>query len=229
VTAYRRRIRLDATPGQVTGDLEDDFHHFRVVVTHDGTHVTSCEGEALRFPWTSCASADAPLRAVVGAPLTSRATALRGHTDPRANCTHLFDLTGLALAHAARGEATRQYDIVVPDRVRGRTSPTIARDGTIVLAWDLAGSEIESPDPFTGVGLRGAFIAWAEATLDPETAEAATVLRRAAEISHGRDFDLDAYDRAIDVGPFMAGTCHTYQPGTMETALRVRGSTRSLD
>jgi Protein of unknown function (DUF2889) len=229
VTPYRRRIRLDATPGRVAGDLEDDFHHFRVVVHHDGAHVTVCEGEALRFPWTSCASADAPLRAVVGAPLTPRATALRGHTNPRANCTHLFDLTGLALAQAARGAGTRQYDIVVPDRVRGRTSPTIARDGTIVLRWELAGSDIESPDPFTGIGLRGSFIAWAESTLDPETAEAAIVLRRAAEISHGRDFDLDAYERAIDVGPFMAGTCHTYQPGTMETALRVRGSTRSID
>src|SRR5688572_16745517 len=52
-------------------------------------------GRAHRFPWTTCAAAVDPLRALEGTPLSTDATAAGAWTDPRANCTHLFDLAGL--------------------------------------------------------------------------------------------------------------------------------------
>jgi hypothetical protein len=43
VTGYRRRIELvTVSPEDVWGELEDDFHHFRVTVVHrDGKVVAS--------------------------------------------------------------------------------------------------------------------------------------------------------------------------------------------
>ena len=35
--------------------------------------------------------------------------------NPKANCTHLYDLTLLALQHSLRNEEERIYDIDIPD------------------------------------------------------------------------------------------------------------------
>ena len=60
--SYRRRIRITSTPAAprthgvpqtstVTAELEDDFHHFRVTVAHDGRRVTAkCFGWGDTFP-----------------------------------------------------------------------------------------------------------------------------------------------------------------------------------
>jgi hypothetical protein len=186
------------------------------------------DGEADRFPWTSCPSAVDPLQSIVGAPLSRRVTALGQHSEARQNCTHLFDLAGLAITHAARGTAEREYDITIPDRVDGLTTATLERDGDVLLQWDLRGATLTGPEPYAGVTLRGGFLAWAEANLDEETAEAAIVLRRACDISFGRSMDLDVYDRADDMREIMLGTCHSFQPGTIESALRIKGQTRDF-
>lgn len=226
--AYRRRIRLVAADAAVVADLEDDFHRFRVTLRHDGTRVVAVEGEALRHPWTACPGAVEPLRLLAGMPLAPSATAIRDHGDPRQNCTHLFDLAGLAVAHAASGRSARTYDAVVPDRVHLRTWATLARDGEPLLAWDVDGLTIDGPAPFAGVALRGSFIRWATETLDPDTAEAAIVLRRACEISFGRLQDLDAIEVATELGGVMLGTCHAFQPERIELARRVKGTTRDF-
>lgn len=185
-------------------------------------------GEARRFPWTSCPTAVSPLQALVGMALSSRATAAGDHTDARMNCTHLFDLAGLAVAHAGAGRSVRQYDATVPDRRDGRTRAVLLRDGEPCLAWDISGRTIEGPPPFAGVALRRSFLAWATSALDEDTAEAAMVLRRACDISYGRGVDLDGIACADELRDLMLGTCHTFQPGTIETALRVTGSTRDF-
>ena len=41
--------------------------------------------------------------------------------------------------------------------------------------------------------------------------------------------DLDDYERASEVGHAMADTCHTFSTDVMETALRIKGSTVTLD
>ncbi len=226
--SYRRRILLRAEGRRVTGDLEDDFHRFRVHVEHDGERVVRAEGEALRFPWTSCPGALVPLARLEGMRLALSSRAAHDHTDPRAQCTHLFDLAGLAIAHASRGPGTRDYEIEVPDRVEARTRATLRRDGQPFLHWEIEGSRIVAPEPFAGRSTRAGFLAWVQETLAPDLAEAALVLHRACSISLGRLYDMDAVEGPSAFGLMAGGVCHTFSPGTMEQARRIVGSARDL-
>ena len=239
--SYRRRIRLVAAePGVVEAALEDDFHHFEVTLRHDGSRVTEVEGRSVRWPWSTCPGAAEPLRALAGMALSPRCLAVGGHADPRANCTHMFDLAGLAVAHAARAGAvvgagapsSRQYDAEVPfgATASGGEPVTVRlwRDGELVLEWVLDGRSIAAPPMYTDAPWQGGFFRWADASLSVDDAEAAIVLRRACEIGMGRGMDLDAYDRASELGPMMAGICHTMQPGVMEVAVRNKGSIRDF-
>lgn len=217
---YGRAISLESSRNVVHGELLDDFHDFAVDLTHDGERATQVTGVARRFPWSTCPGAVSELASLTGLPLTT----LTREANARAHCTHLFDLAALAASHAAAQRATRRYDITVADRVDGRTRANLARDGVPLLEWSLHWLEIDAPASFAGVSLRGGFLAWAGANLDPETAEAAAVLRRACDISMGRMFDLDLLDDASSLIPRMKGTCFTFQPGRMEHALRMKGS-----
>jgi hypothetical protein len=209
--------------------MEDDFHRFGVTLRHDGRTVVEVIGDGTRYPWTTCPDAVEPLRKLAGAPLSTRISALGEHAPARMNCTHLFDLTGLAVAHAARGAGgSRTYDIAIPDRDGSHTYPEIHRDGELLFRWEIAGRTIVGPAPFEEVSLRGGFIAWAEANLDADTAEAASVLRRACDISFGRAVDLDVFETADMLGDAVRGSCHSFQPEMMEHAVRVKGQTRDF-
>jgi len=213
----------------IRGDMEDDFHRFGVTLRHDGERVVSVEGDGSRYPWTTCPAAVEPLRALAGAALSTRLSSLGEYAPARQNCTHLFDLAGLAVAHAARADGgTRTYDVAIPDRDGTRTQPEIWRDGELLFRWTIEGRHIVEPDPFENVGLRGGFIAWAEESLDGDTAEAASVLRRACDISFGRSIDLDIFETADMLGAPVRGTCHSFQPGMIEQAVRVKGQTRDF-
>lgn len=231
---FRRRIRiasLSAEPGgggRVRADLEDDFHRFGVELRHDGARVVEAGGEARRHPWTTCPGALAPLAKLAGTPLTRDVLAVAGHTDPRLQCTHLFDVASLAVTHAAAGRRLRDYAIAVPDAVGGRTRPTLHRDGAPVLVWEVSRRVIESPAPFAGSRLTGRdLLRWRD-TLDAEGFEAAWVLRRACAIALGRAFDLDAEPDPTRFLRMTAGACHTFQPTVAAGALRVRGSSREF-
>ena len=226
--AYRRRIELLTTsPSAVSGELEDSFHHFRVSIAHEGGRVTAVDGEAVRHPWSTCPDALAPLQALVGAPITTDATAHGAHADARATCTHWFDLAGLAMAQAGAGRADRRYEMTVGERDdAGRTVARLERDGSPVLDWDVDVTSVLGPDPFTGQEMGRGFLAWANATLDPETAEAAIVLRRGCRTALGLLMDLDDYSTAAEVGHSMENTCHTFSTSVMGVALRMKGSTR---
>ncbi|MGZ4690182.1 MAG: DUF2889 domain-containing protein [Acidimicrobiia bacterium] len=233
-TPYRRRIRLlrlDA--GSVWGGLEDDFHHFEVTLHHDGGHVTALEMEALRWPWATCPDAGRSLQALVGMALSDRCTAVASVTDPRMNCTHQFDLAGLCVSHAVRGTESRQYDIELPPPHDGTVTTRLWRDGELTLEWQLAvGStrtrELVSPPPFTEAPWRGGFMKWADATLPPEEAEAAIVLRRSCDIGMGRGMDLEAIPVSLDLAGIMTGICYSMQPDVMPVAFRNKGSIRDF-
>ena len=212
----------------VSAELEDDFHHFRVTVAHDGARVTGVRGVGVRFPWSTCPLAADRLAPLVGMPLSVRSTAVGDVVSARDNCTHMFDLAGLAVAHAARVGARRQYDVVVADPVDDRRQVTLDRDGEPLLAWVVDSHTILEPVPFRGQALRGGFLAWAEATLDPDAAEAAIVLRRACHIAHGRIQNLDVYDDAGPLLPIMSGACFTFQPARAPVALRMKGTIRDF-
>ncbi len=231
---YRRRIELVAPePGVVVGDLEDDFHRFRVTLRHDEDHVTSVVGEALRFPWTTCPDAAAPLRALEDAPLFERVTHAAHSTGPRDNCTHMFDLAGLAVTHAAADRVERSYEATLPPLSGRRQRATLLRDGALCLEWTLEwGSDGErcciDPPPFSETPWRGGFMRWADDALDPERAEAAIVLRRASDIGLGHGLDLDRYATAAELEFPMTGSCYTMQPERMEVAFRNRGTIRDF-
>jgi len=67
-----------------------------------------------------------------------------------------------------------------------------------------------------------------EANFDADTAEAASILRRACDISHGRAIDLDVFETADMLGEPVRGTCHSFQPAMIELAVRVKGQTRDF-
>lgn len=213
----------------VRGDMEDDFHRFGVTMRHDGEKVVEMTGDGTRYPWTTCPSAVEPLRALAGARLSTRLSALGEYAPARRNCTHLFDLSGLVVAHAARGAGgTRTYDVAIPDRDGKYAHPELWRDGELLLRWQVGGRQLIGPPPFDGVPLRGAFIAWAEEALDADTAEAASILRRACDISFGRMMDLDVFETADKLGDPVRGTCFSFQPEMIEHAVRVKGQTRDF-
>lgn len=228
--AYRRRIRLVATePGVVVADLEDDFHRFRVTVRHGGQRVVQVGAESLRFPWSTCPDAGVVLHELEGSPLSVRVTDAARHSDPRRNCTHMFDLAGLAIAHAARGAGgVRQYDAELPPPKDRVARPRLWRDGALLLTWTLERFRCVDPPPFSEAPWKGGFIRWADATLPPEDAEAAIVLRRACDIGMGRGMDLDGYDTAAPLAAIMSGVCFTMQPDTIEGALRNKGVIRDF-
>lgn len=236
---YRRRIELRADPagrdafGTVDAHLEDDFHRFSVHVTHDGRVVTAVTYDAIRTPWTTCAAAGDVLQALVGAPLLPRTTDAAAVTDPHRHCTHMFDLAALAIAGAARGVTVRRFDAEVPIPVDGRQRVRLWRDRELVLQWTIATDAhgargVLDAEPYSSVPWRGGFMRWADTRLDPDTAEAAIVLRRACDIGLGRGMPLDAIPVASEIGRGMAGVCFTMQPDQIGHAVRNRGNIKDF-
>ena len=229
--SYRRRVRMRALDATTTeAALEDDFHHFAVVVVHDGARVTSITARAERWPWSTCPAAGAQLELLVGMELSPRCTAVAAVADPHMQCTHQFDLAGLAVAHATRDEEERQYDVEVPPAdAGGQRTVRLSRDGELLLEWRIAyGTGITAPRPYTDAPWRGGFIKWADATFDVDDAEAAIVLRRACDIGMGRGMDLEGYRSADELAELMTGVCYTMQPSIMPVAIREIGSIRDF-
>ncbi|MBB3219937.1 DUF2889 domain-containing protein [Pseudoduganella umbonata] len=221
---FRRRIELAARRhgdgGEVRAVLEDDFHHFRVVVGHRGGAVTAVRGETPRHPFSACPGAAPELDRLAGMRIDRIANSVTLHADPAQQCTHMFDLAGLAIAVAARGDSRRRYDIDVPRHVDGRSHACLRRNGVLVLEWEVDGSLILGPAPYAGVDMRQGMARWALGTLPDEEAEAALVLRRCALISLGRLKDLDRQPHA-----HLSGRCYAQQPERAPQAIRIVGST----
>ena len=226
---YRRRITVRRTgPTTVVGELEDDFHHFGVQIDHDDTEITAIAADAERHPWDICAEADRPIRTIIGTTLRDHPSVLSEH-DARANCTHLFDLTGLVVAHAARSTTERRFEAEVtdPDEHGDRTA-RLWVDGDLTIEWAMRQRDIVGPDRWAGAPLWNGFMGWALTELDDATAEAAIVLRRAVDISRGRMQDLDDYRSNAELAGFMTGICHAFTPENNERGVRLVGSARDF-
>jgi hypothetical protein len=216
----------------VLGGLEDDQHYFTVHVDHDGERVTAITSRSVRAPWTTCPAAGAQLQALVDAPLSDRCLDVAGRTRSDQHCTHQLDVAVLAIAHAARvtvgAAARRQYDAVVPfGLLDGQLhTVTLDRDGTRVLTWDLEGTRIVGPTPWSEA--TGGFARWANTKFDADTAEAAVVLKRAISIGMSRGIDLDSYPTLADM-PGLSPVCWSMQPERAPVAFRNRGLIRDYD
>ena len=226
---YRRRITVRRTGSTtVVGELEDDFHHFGVQIDHDESEITAIVADAERHPWDICAEANRPIQTVIGTTLRDHPSVLGEH-DARANCTHLFDLTGLVVAHAARSTTERRFEAEVtdPDEHGDRTA-RLWVDGDLMIEWAMRQRDIVGPDRWAGAPLWNGFMGWALTELDDATAEAAIVLRRAVDISRGRMQDLDDYRSNAELAGFMTGICHAFTPENNERGVRLVGSARDF-
>jgi hypothetical protein len=218
--------------GLVVAWIEDDFHHFGVSLEHDGQHITDIRMAAPRTPWVTCPGAAEPLRALIGKPLLTRASDIGQLLDMRQQCTHVFDLTGLAMAHAAQQRPDRRYLAIVDDRevlgwngrrpLLGPTQAILRCNGREVLHWHIDKGRIVAPASCANQSLLEGFRAWSE-SLELDQAEYATIMRRAQLIAGGRTIDHDQHESA---GAYVDDAlCYSFQPERSHVAWRNKGST----
>src|SRR5262249_22097619 len=149
----------------------DDYHRFRIQLSHADGVITGLQTQADRFPWSTCPDAGKFLaEQTVGKPLQYVAG-----LDPLSHCTHFFELLVVCAAHALDGEPTR-FDIRVPDRKDGRTRASLSENGREVLYWEMNGTLIEGPGEWAGRDLRQ-LSTWKH-SLSRELIERSVLLRR---------------------------------------------------
>ena len=228
---FRRRIQLRASEFQVIAELEDHNHGFRLTLDHDGSTVTAINAETLRIPFSTCPGAVTPLQGLVGLPVTQDSQVLLAHSNPTANCTHLYDLCLLAIAQAARGEGERVYDMRIDDETgeQGGIAEVRVND-ELVHRWRCRDWTILEPAEFAGNVLFKGFTAWAGRAFQGEEQRAAFALQKAYFVSSARRYDLDAMagEAANDSREVMYGACYTYTSPQIEQAYRVAGTVRDF-
>lgn len=227
---YRRRIRLVNHDGRVEGALEDCNHGFCVTVHHNGRTVTRVDGEHKRVPFNTCGGAIEPLQALAGTALGLSSQQLAEQVNPRANCTHWLDLALLAIRHAVRDEAQRQYDVQVPDESDELTEARVLRNGELVLAWQVRDWVIQAPAALAGNTLFRGFSAWANAAYpDEEQKEAAFILQKGYFVSRARRFDIEKIaGESAARHSSMRDACYSYSAPQRDVALRTSGTTRDF-
>jgi hypothetical protein len=223
----------------VVGWLEDDFHHFGVTLSHDAHGiVTDVHMSSPRTPWSTCGGASEPLKALIGKPLISRSTDVGTLIEMRLQCTHVYDLAGLALAHAFSGRDHRRYHVIAEDRdlIPHEGQRTLAnfgpgrvelhRDGELVMWWQIEGDGIIAPPAAAGQSLQQGFRQWTEA-MPEEEAEYATIMRRAILVFGGRSMNHDDFINAAAMQ--QPALCHSFQPEQADRAWRHFGNNRNYE
>lgn len=228
---YRRRIRLCAQVDRVIGELEDDNHGFRVDIRHQHGKIVEVQGEALRVPYTTCAGAVAPLRRLQGLFIGEAVDAVHAQSDPRSQCTHLYDLSLWALARAAEGPGEDIYDITVDDE-----HPTeggyaeICVNGARLHRWLVRDWQLVTPEPLAGNTLYKGFSAWAAKAFSGRDLQAAQMLQKGCFVGSARRFNLSALagESATTAEDVMAGACFTHRSPQIEVAVRTSGTIRDF-
>lgn len=210
VPCLRRRIIMEEFDNHAVAAVEDDFHHFIVTVEHDGTRVTHVTATSPRSPWSICIDAAQMLQRFVGMAISTAPDIDPKKLDYYFQCTHQYDLAGLAIAQAARS-GKRQYDIEVPDSPNKQKTARLFRDGELFWEWHMDGSVFLAPERFAGLNLRSIGNG-ATVNLDVDEREAVKVLRRGLFIADGRPFDLDQFDDNSQIVATRPGACFASQP-----------------
>ncbi|HSC76060.1 MAG TPA: hypothetical protein VLB90_07490 [Pseudomonadales bacterium] len=227
---YRRRVRLqNIDTGTVLAEMEDDQHGFRITLKHDGRVMTSIHADSLRVPMTTCGGADAVLAQLAGVPLSDSPRSLAAHSNPRSHCTHQFDLLGLAVTHALRDEAVRQYDIAIHDAVGDLQRVVGEIDGVTVFDWQLRGHTIETAGVWQGVNVQKGFAQWAELNLSPAQLELALVVQRGMLVSTTRRVLIEPMDgMGLLDDPMTKGVCYSYSEPVIQDAIRYGSNNRNF-
>jgi len=226
---YRRRIRLENQSLQVVAELEDITHAFRLTLGHDGSCVTDIKAQPIRYPFDTCPGAAAMLQPLIGCSLDTDASSFRSVVAPGQNCTHLYDLALLALAHARRPARTRIYDISVPDELVTGTEIRLLCDGVAVHEWRVRDHRIVAPATFARQPVMQGFYSWASEAFAGEILEAALVLQRGYFVAQGRRYDyMNSGDRLATDDNMPNGACYTYNTGVVEKAVHTEGMARDF-
>lgn len=209
--AFRRAVLIEPRVGMVEAAVEDDYHHMRVALHHDGERVTAVEATMIRAPWSTCPGAEAALRqGFTGMALAE----IAGAGGKRTHCTHLFDLAVWAAAHVADSHATR-YDAEVTDPIDGERRLRLTRDTAPAMEWIERDGRLAEPHALAGKSLFE-LRDWI-ALLSREDAEKARILQWAGILAHGRQIPLAQQSDASRMPP----SCFTFQPDRAARAQRV--------
>jgi hypothetical protein len=211
VPGFTRRFRITARPGMVGSEVEDDFHHMKVTIEHDGMLAHKVNASLLRAPWSTCPGAEGKCEATfTGVALNS----FPARRDKAYNCTHLYDLALLCAAHAHE-DAVLVYDVFVTDPIDGKRHARLKCNGEPLLEWWDRDYQIEAPPALAGLNLMG-MRDWIDAQ-DPPQQEAARILQWASLIAHGRIIPLAQQSDASRMRP----SCYTFQPEQAAVAKRI--------
>ncbi len=240
---FRRSVFAETHDTTVRAQVEDNYHHFEILMETEKGRVSALKPRAIRTPWSLCPQAASQLDELIGMKIGTNVYRRSGMPDPRQHCTHLYELALFAMAQAARG-GHRRYDIAVPDRegrvnlpfmsadgriltrgpvVDGHTFAELRLNGKKMLEWEIVDESVVAPARFAGQNLRS-LPAWAAAVFDDDTLEAIKQLRRGVHISGGRIVPLDIITRAEQHPPQMGG-CYVFQTHRVQAARRNVGST----
>lgn len=236
---FRRRIRLvrtatSALNGQVHGALEDCNHGFQSTVIYRDGKVTDVKPQFMRIPFTTCDGAWKPLQNLVGAAIDATPSQLLAIAPPLSNCTHLHDLTLLAIAHTQRPEITVQYDIEVTDATPENASHLrvfrSGDDGERVLMhhWQSKNYMLVDPPELKDKPLFMGFSRWANERFSGLANEAAFVLQKGNLVSIGRMLDVDAMEGSRAADENGSVSCFTYSPPNNAIATRIGKTVRDF-
>lgn len=234
---YRRRIRLlrdgDAHHGSVHGALEDCNHGFQSTVFYAKGKISVIKPQFMRIPFTTCDGAYKPLQNLVGAAVSSTPAQLLAIAPPLSNCTHLHDLTLLAIAHSQSPNNMVQYDVEVTDAIDGISQLRVWRttestDKQLLHHWQSCNYQITLPIALKDKPLFAGFSRWANETFQGIENEAAFVLQKGNLVSIGRMLDVNNMtgSRAKDENDRVA--CFTYSPENSVHAYRIAGTVRDF-
>jgi hypothetical protein len=219
---YRRRIRLVAEEGVVSGVMEDSPHAMRCRIRHAQGRVVAVDSGFERHPLTTCPGATGPLADLVGMSVAIDPKGFFAHGRARMNCTHMLDLAWLMLRHVVSGRSELLYAIDVPDEIDGRTLATLDRDGKRVLAWNIHEGVITSPPFFAGQNPRKGFVGWALDSLEGDELEAALVLHKGLYVAYSQRFAMKAgLLQDWEQDRFM-GVCFGFAPERIAEAARTK-------
>ncbi len=224
---FRRRIRLTKGEGFVLGELEDNSHAFKSTLYHDDHKVTDVQGEAIRYPMSTCPGAIEPLRKIIGMTLGQAAGELANKLKPRSQCTHLFDLTVLAYRHLQRDAAQCTYDIQMNDEDGAEQVLQVYREGVSVLEWTVKQWRIVAPEFLAGNTISQGFSKWLETVWsgNEQQKEYAWLAQKGYLVSQARMFDINKLGGTREfVNPSMVGICHTYSEEQIEHAVHSHDS-----
>ena len=219
---YRRRVLLQNVDARtVLAEMEDDQHGFRITLKHNGDVVTDIHSESLRIPMTTCGGAGDVLAQLAGIPLSDSPRSLAMHANPRAHCTHQYDLLGLAITQARRETPTRQYDIAIHDEQDSVQRVTGEIDNEPAFDWQLRGHTIESDGVWQGINVQKGFAQWAEQHLPADRFELALIVQRGMLVSTTRRVLIPPMDgMGLLDDPMTKGVCYSYSEPVIQRAIR---------